>query len=169
HQQTFFTEREQYFVKASAPPAKISLNLQYDVNKFTVGTHFTYFGKISLKGYGYSGDNSLAGTGKQGDPDLIGTGITPVVNLGADQSGPLVPEIFNYNGKVVSDLFFSYRFSKTVSLFWGADNIFNVHPDLGIVPGANAQAYDGETGGPWDAVQMGYNGMRLFAKLAVNL
>jgi iron complex outermembrane receptor protein len=169
HQQTFFSGREQYFVKASAPPAKISLNLQYDINKFTIGTHFTYFGKIRLEGYGYSGDNSLTGTGKQGDPNLIGTGITPVVNLGADQSGPLVPEIFNYNGKVVSDLFFSYRFSKTVSLFWGADNIFNVHPDLGIVPGANAQSYDGETGGPWDAVQMGYNGMRLFAKLAINL
>ena len=111
----------------------------------------------------------MLGTGKQGDPNLIGTGITPVVNLGADQSGPLVPEIFNYNGKVVSDLFFSYRFSGKVSLFWGVDNIFNVHPDLGIVPGANAQSYDGETGGPWDAVQMGYNGMRPFAKLAVNL
>ncbi len=169
HQQTFFSGREQYFVKASAPPAKISLTLQYDVNKFTVGTHFTYFGTIKLEGYGYSGDNSLAGTGKQGDPDLEGTGITPVVNLGPDQSGPLVPEIFVYHGKAVSDLFFSYRFSKKVSLFWGVDNLFNVHPDLGIVPGANAQAYDGETGGPWDAVQMGFNGMRPFAKLAVSL
>lgn len=169
HQQTFFSVREQYFVKASAPPLKLALNLQYDINQFTVGTHFNYFGQIKLQGYGYSGDNALTGTGKQGDPNLIGTGITPVVNLGADQSGPLVPEIFNYHGKVVSDVFFAFRFSKKVSLFWGVDNIFNVHPDLGIVTGANAQSFDGETGGPWDAVQMGYNGMRPFARLAVNL
>lgn len=169
HQQTFFSGREQYFVKASAPPAKVSVNVQYDVSRFTVGTHFTYYGRIRLEGYGYSGDNSLAGTGQQGDPNLIGTGITPVVNLGANGTGPLVPEIFSYNGKVVSDVFFSYRFSGKARLFWGVDNIFNVHPDLGIVPGANAQAYDGETGGPWDAVQMGYDGMRPFIKLALDL
>ena len=169
HQQTFFSQREQDFVIASAPPVKLSLNLQYDIDKFTVGTHFTYFGKIKLEGYGYSGDPSLTGTGKPGDPNLIGTGITPMVNLGPDGAGPLVPEVFNYNGKVVSDIFFSYRFTKKVSLFWGVDNIFNVHPDLGIVPGANAEPFDGETGGPWDAVQMGYNGMHPFAKLALNL
>ena len=156
HQQTFFSVREQDFVIASAPPVKLSLNLQYDINKFTLGTHFTYFGPIKLEGYGYSGA-------------LAGTGIDPVVNLGPDGSGPLVPEVFNYHGKLVSDLFFSYRFSKQVSLFWGVDNIFNVHPDLGIVPGANGSPFDGETGGPWDAVQMGYNGMHPFAKLAVNL
>jgi iron complex outermembrane recepter protein len=169
HQQTFFSVREQYFVKASAPPLKLSLNLQYDIDKFSVGTHFTYFGRIKLEGYGAGSLTSLSGTGQPGDPNLIGTGVTPVVNLGPSADGPLVPEIFNYHGKTVSDIFFSYRFSKKFSLFMGVDNVFNVHPDLGIVPGANAEAFDGETGGPWDAVQMGYNGMHPFAKLAVNL
>lgn len=158
HQQTFFSVREQYFVKASAPPVKLSLNLNYDINKFTVGTHFTYFGTIKLQGYGYSGPSALQGTG-----------INPQVNLGPGADGPLVPELFVYHGKVVSDLFFSYRFCKKVSLFAGVDNLFNVHPDLGIVAGANGSPFDGETGGPWDAVQMGYNGMHPFAKLAVNL
>lgn len=155
HQQTFFSGREQQFVLASAPPAKLSLNLEYNINKFGIGTHFTYYGKIKLLGYGYTGS-------------LAGTGINPMVNLGAFADGPLVPEQFIYHGKIVTDIFAAYHFSKNASLFIGADNLFNVHPDLGIVPGANGSAFDGETGGPWDAVQMGFNGLRLFAKLSLN-
>jgi iron complex outermembrane receptor protein len=169
HQQTFYSVREQQFLKASAPPEKLGLTLEYDINKFGVGTHLTYFGQIKLQGYGYSGNPALAGTGTPGDPNLEGTGIAPMVNLGPDGSGALVPEQFVYHGKVVTDLFFSLQFSPKTSLFWGVDNIFNVHPDLGIVPGANGSPFDGETGGPWDAVQMGYNGMHPFVKLALNL
>lgn len=169
HQQTFFSGREQQFVLASAPPAKLSLSLEYDIDKLGIGAHFTYYGRIKLEGYGYSGDPALAGTGQPGDPDLEGTGIAPMVNLGPDGSGPLVPEQFVYHGKVVSDLFLSYRFSHKLGIYGGVDNIFNVHPDLGIVPGANGSPFDGETGGPWDAVQMGYNGRHPFIKLSLNL
>ncbi|HEY9340394.1 MAG TPA: hypothetical protein VIQ23_02370, partial [Hanamia sp.] len=82
--------------------------------------------------------------------------------------GSTVPEQFNYNGKVVTDLYASYRVSKNATFYIGADNLFNVHPDLGYVPGAKSKAYDGETGGAWDAVQMGINGLRLFAKAQFN-
>jgi iron complex outermembrane receptor protein len=169
HQQTFYSVREQQFLKASAPPAKLSLSMEYDINKFGIGTHFTYFGQIKLQGYGYSGDPALAGTGQPGDPNLEGSGIAPMVNLGPDGSGALVPEQFVYHSKIVSDLYFSYRFSHKIGVYFGVDNIFNVHPDLGIVPGANGSPFDGETGGPWDAVQMGYNGRHPFAKLSLNL
>ncbi|MDR3712009.1 MAG: TonB-dependent receptor [Puia sp.] len=169
HQQTFYSVREQQFLKASAPPEKLGLTAEYDINKFGVGAHLTYFGQIKLQGYGYSGNPALTGTGLPGDPNLEGTGIAPMVNLGPDGSGPLVPEQFVYHGKVVTDLFFSLKFSKKAVLYWGVDNLFNVHPDLGIVPGANGSPFDGETGGPWDAVQMGYDGMRPFVKLALNL
>jgi iron complex outermembrane recepter protein len=125
-QQEFFSTREQDFVKASAPPEKLNLNLEYDINKFGIGTHFTYYGKIQLLGYGY-----------------VNT-YPPLVEL--DNGSATVPEVFNYKGKVVTDLFFAYHFSKKINLYWGADNLFNVHPSLGIVPGANASAYDGETG-----------------------
>ena len=37
---------------------------------------------------------------------------------------------------------------------------------LGAVPGAHYSAYDGETGGPWDDVQMGFDGRCLFGKLS---
>ncbi|NML40542.1 TonB-dependent receptor [Chitinophaga sp. G-6-1-13] len=166
HRGEFFSEREQHFVLASAPPAKLGLNVEYGIKKVSVGARVTYFGKIVLLGYGFAGDPAKEGTGLPGDPNLAGTGISPLVAL--DKDGTLVPEQFNYKGKAVTDLYASYRFSSHISWFIGADNIFNVHPDLGYVPGAKLSAYDGETGGPWDAVQMGFNGMRVFTKIALN-
>ena len=56
--------------------------------------------------------------------------------------------------------------AKKTSLILGADNIFNIHPDFAVNPLAKGWAGDNETGGPWDGVQMGYNGLRIFTKLA---
>jgi iron complex outermembrane receptor protein len=145
-QQSFFSDREQKFVLASAPPVKLGLTLDYGFNNaFKAGVHFTYFGKVDLFGYGYN------------------TTYPPTVTLDADPS-VVVPEAFNYAGKMVTDLYFSYKVCKSVTFFAGADNIFNTHPDLGYVSGAKLSAYDGETGGAWDAVQMGVNGIRPFVK-----
>ncbi|WP_143306048.1 TonB-dependent receptor [Chitinophaga vietnamensis] len=166
HRGEFFSEREQHFVLASAPPCKLGLNLEYGISKFSIGTRLTYYGKIVLLGYGYAGDPAKTGTGLPGDPNLEGTGISPLVAL--DKDGSLVPEEFNYKGKLVTDFYASIRFNSHISWFLGADNAFNVHPDLGYVPGAKLSAYDGETGGPWDAVQMGFNGIRLFTKVALS-
>ena len=150
HQKTFLSDREQKFILASAPNAKFSLNLEYGVNKFTVGTRFTYFGKVDLLGYGEDG-----------------LGINPMVPTDADPN-VYVPDQYIYGGKLVTDLYVSYSFSKELSIYAGADNLFNIHPDLGVAPGAKGWAFNNETGGPWDAVQMGGNGMRLFLRLALN-
>ena len=86
----------------------------------------------------------------------------------ADSDSRPVKDQFNYGGKLVTDLYATYRFSNKLSLTIGADNLFNIHPDLGINPDARGWAFNNETGGPWDAVQMGGNGLRLFGKLAFN-
>ena len=80
-------------------------------------------------------------------------------------NGTYVPEIFNYKGKLTTDLYAKAQLSKKVSLVIGADNIFNIHPDFAVNPQAKWYTGDNETGGPWDGVQMGYNGLRLFSKL----
>jgi iron complex outermembrane receptor protein len=175
HRKTFFSDREEAFLKASAPKSKFSLNLEYDINKVGIGTHLTYFGKVKLLGFGWTGPG-IPDSGEPGDPNISGsfTGIDPYVTTEDGKS--VVPEVFNYNGKITTDVYASYRFSKHVSLFIGADNLFNVHPDLGIVPGARfnpdpnvgSQVFDNESGGPWDSVQMGFNGLRLFGKLILN-
>jgi iron complex outermembrane receptor protein len=156
NQKTFYSDREKAFLQASAPGQKFALSLDYTMDKFGFGTHFTYFGKIRLTGFGVSTDEN---------PN--GTGINPMVP--ADADGKLVPEVFNFNGKVVSDIYVSYKFSRHLSVFAGADNLFNVHPNLGVNPLAKGYFGDNESGGPWDSVQMGFNGLRLFGKIAFSL
>ena len=111
----------------------------------------TYFGKLTLTGFGYNGD-----------------GINPEVPTDANDQ-VFVPEHFNYGGKFTTDIYSNIQLSKKVSFIFGADNIFNVHPDFAVNPQAKYWAGDNETGGPWDGVQMGYNGLRLFTKLAFRL
>jgi iron complex outermembrane receptor protein len=53
-------------------------------------------------------------------------------------------------------------------VFAGADNLLNTHPNLGVNQLAKGWAGDNESGGPWDSVQMGFNGMRIFTKLSFN-
>ncbi|MBW8683705.1 TonB-dependent receptor [Chitinophaga rhizophila] len=155
HRKSFFSDREERFVLASAPPVKLGLNLDYGINKLGISAHVTYFGKVELFGYGWSGD-------------LSGTGINPVVGLD-NNPDKLVPELFKYKGKAVTDLAFNYKFTHQLNWFIGADNIFNVHPSLGVVEGARQSAYDSESGGAWDAVQMGFNGVRLFTRFVLTL
>ncbi|MEO6357738.1 MAG: TonB-dependent receptor, partial [Ferruginibacter sp.] len=158
NRKTFYSDREEAFLKASAPNRKISLGIDYSIGAFGVKAQFTSFGTVKLTGFGDgespSGDN----------PNY--SGINPQVP--ADNGSGYVPEIFNYGGKITTDLSVSYKFSQKISLFIGADNVFNIHPDLGVNPLAKQWYGDNESGGPWDSVQMGFNGRRLFTKLAFN-
>jgi iron complex outermembrane receptor protein len=148
---TFFNDREKYFLKASAPKSKFSASFDYTKNRVSIGARVTYFGDLALTGFGVNGD-----------------GINPQVPADADASGnTLVPEVFNYKGKFTTDIYMNIKMCKQASLILGADNIFNVHPDFAVNPQAKWWAGDNETGGPWDGVQMGYNGLRLFTKLAI--
>jgi iron complex outermembrane receptor protein len=146
---SFFSDRERAFVLASAPDMKFALNTEYGMRKLVVGARATYFGKVTLLGYGEDG-----------------LGIDPKVPL--DDGSGYVKDEYIYSGKMPVDIYVGYHFSKQLSLFVGSDNVFNVHPDLGVAPGAKGWAFNNETGGPWDAVQMGGNGRRLFARLAFN-
>lgn len=145
-QQTFLSDREQYFILASAPKFKSALNLEYGIGSLTAGLRFTYFGKISLLGFGQDG-----------------LGIAPTVPL--DNGTGDVPDQYDYSGKGVSDIYFSKPLLKKFVLTAGIDNLLNVHPDFGVAKGAKDWAYNNETGGPWDAVQMGGNGRRLFLRV----
>ncbi len=159
NQKTFYSDREEAFLIASAPKEKFALGIEYDVNKFGIGTHLTYYGKIRLMGFGDS--NSPAGD----NPNA--SGINPMVPTDAN-GNVYVPEVFNYNGKLVTDIYASYKLCKAASIFIGADNLLNVHPDLGVNQQAKSWAGDNESGGPWDSVQMGFNGLRLFGKVVLN-
>lgn len=150
HRQNFLSDREQAFILASAPKQKFALNLEYGIRKFTVGARFTYFGEVIILGYGEDG-----------------LGINPMVPTDADPY-VYVPDRYVYGGKVVTDLYIGFKITKNLNLNIGADNLFNVHPDLGVVQSAKYWAFNNETGGPWDAVQMGGNGFQFFARLGLS-
>lgn len=156
---TFYSDREEAFLKASAPGSKFSLGITYTAGNVGFNANLTSFGKIKLLGFG---DYTAPG-----DDNPNGSGINPRVPSDADES-VYVPEVFNFNGKITTDVSVSYKITKQVSVFVGADNIFNVHPNLGVNPLAKNWFGDNESGGPWDSVQMGFNGRRLFTKLAFN-
>ena len=146
---SFLSDREQAFILASAPNIKYALNLEYGTGKWIFGTRITHFGEVTLLGYGEDG-----------------LGIDPQVPL--DNGQGYVPDRYLYRGKTPVDIYLGYDLNKALTLHAGADNVFNVHPDLGVAPGAKGWAFNNETGGPWDAVQMGGNGRRLFVRLSFN-
>jgi iron complex outermembrane receptor protein len=156
---TFFSDREQYFMKYNAPKAKFNLGLEYGVNKFSIGTRFTYFGDV--KELGQAGGGAVAS-----DPYF------PSVSLDANPA-ILVPEIFDFSPKVTTDIYVTLKASKTLSWTLGIDNLFNVHPDAAFVKGSiqpttggNGSSYDdSNSGGPYEPVQMGFDGTRIYAKL----
>ncbi len=171
HRKTFFSDREEAFLLASAPKAKFSLNLDLSMKRFSIGTNINYFGNMKTLGFGWTGLASAAGTGGPGDPAISGSfsGIDPYVDIDGFSNGVNVQkEIFNYKAKITTDLYVSYKLCKILTLFVGADNIFNTHPDFAAVKNSHYQAFDNETGGPWESVQMGFNGRRIFSKLAFN-
>jgi len=65
-----------------------------------------------------------------------------------------------YEAKVTTDLSFGYDITENLSLLIGGANIFDVYP--------TTQDTETETGGLWDAVQMGFSGRFYFAKLILN-
>ncbi len=154
-QKTFYSDREESLLKASAPASKITLGSQFNCKKWGTGLTITSFGAIKILGFG---------TGTAVNPNYAG--ISP--QLPDDNTGVLIPDVANYKTKVVADIFVSYKFSKHISLFIGADNVLNNHPNFSADPRAKQSFLDNsgnETGGPWDAVQMGYNGRKLFTRL----
>ncbi len=156
NRKTFFSDREEAFLLASAPNTKMNLNLEYNWKKLSVGTNLTYYGKIKLMGFG----DATADNPNQ-------TGINPMVPTDADPN-VYVPEHFNFKGKLVTDVYVAYKLCKRITLFAGADNVLNVHPNLGVNPLAKGWFADNESGGPWDSVQMGFNGRKLFGKVSFN-
>lgn len=84
-------------------------------------------------------------------------------NLHINQWAPLTfydydPKPYTYDMKFTVDLTLGYNITDNIALNIGAVNLFNTYPDY-------YDPYQTETGGAWDAVQMGFDGTFLFAKV----
>ncbi len=66
-----------------------------------------------------------------------------------------------YQSRITTDVSLSYQLSNNVSVTLGGNNVFNRYP--------TQQDTETETGGLWDAVQMGFSGAFYFARLNFKL
>lgn len=120
---TYFDLRESYFLRASAPPSKLNLTLDYQIKKSSFLVRFVRFGQIELANWNYD----------ENDLDV-------------------------YTPKITTDWGYTFKPSQKINFTVGANNVFNVFPDM-------SSGYVTESGGPWDPVQMGWNGAFWYGKL----
>jgi len=168
NQQRFYSSQEQAFLIASAPKNKASFLLEYSFGRVGIGGRLTWYGKLTTFG---SGSASLPGAAPDGPGSAgisdQGQGWDPYVQT--DDGKSVIREAYTYSGKATTDAYVTIKLSRTTTLFAGVDNLFNVHPDFAVTPGARYNSWnDSQTGGAWDSVQMGFDGMRMFTKLAFN-
>jgi iron complex outermembrane receptor protein len=87
----------------------------------------------------------------------------------SDANGSVyVDDKYIYAAKFVPDVYVGWNINSHFTLNLGVDNFLNVHPSLGYVAAARGWAFNNETGGPWDAVQMGGNGLRFFTRVSLS-
>ena len=139
-EQTFFGERDQAFLLASAPDSKMSLNLNYERKWFNTGLSFTRFSEVNLLDFQV---------------------FESPADLGyADQDALLEGATDHYSAKLVTDLVFGFELTDHLKLQVGSNNLFNVYPDQ--------QDDWTEAGGYWDSVQMGFSGSYYYTRLSFN-
>jgi iron complex outermembrane receptor protein len=153
HRKSFFSDREAQFLKASAPSSKFVLGIDWQRRNWSLGMRQVFFGRMQTLGFGWSGF----------------LGIDPYVDIdGYNDQVNVLREMFLYRAKSTTDLYGNIKLTGNLQLTAGVENIFNIHPNYAGVPQARYQSFVNETGGPWESVQMGFNGTRFFSKLKMN-
>ena len=135
----FFGAREQYFLKASAPDYKIILNTLYSQGKFSISNTLTKFSSVELLDWQI---------------------FNPVSNYNNSEEERFQAATDTYKSKYTLDTHISYALNKNFSIQLGANNLFNTYP--------TKQGGNTDSGGLWDAVQMGSNGAFYYSKIFAN-
>jgi iron complex outermembrane receptor protein len=139
-EETFFGEREKQFLLASAPQSKFNFGVHYKYKRLKTSLNFTRFSQIKLIDWQVTTDLS---------------------NFNNSKSERLEAATDIYEPRITTDLHFSYQLNKTINLQLGANNLFNIFP--------TQQDTFTDSGGLWDATQMGTNGAFYYTKLNIQL
>ncbi|TXD49824.1 TonB-dependent receptor domain-containing protein [Polaribacter sp. IC073] len=138
--ETFFGKRDQQFLLASAPKSKFNLGVNYQYKKLKTSLSFTRFSSVQLIDWQISQDLS---------------------NFNNSEKERLEASIDRYQPKITTDIHFSYQVNALINLQLGASNLFNIYP--------TKQNSFTDSGGLWDATQMGTNGSFYYTKLNIKL
>lgn len=139
----YFSERDKAFLLASAPNDKVNLAIDYKIKKFGTTLRVTRFAAIDILNW-----KAVPGLDSEADATKAANNMTKWRELVTDK----------YDARWVTDLNFYYTIFKNMNLTIGGTNIFDVYPTI----------HDSgwtETGGMWDAVQMGFGGAYFYGRL----
>ena len=139
-QETFFGTRDQQYLLASAPKSKFNLGINYSYKKLETSVSFTRFSRVDLVDWQISQDIS---------------------NFNNSEAERAAAAADIYDPKITTDVHFSYHITTAVNLQFGANNLLNVYP--------TKQNSFTDSGGLWDATQMGTNGSFYYTKLNIKL
>ncbi len=142
---TYFGEREKSFLLASAPRSKFNLMLEYKCGKFFIQPRLNFFDMVKLINWRVYGDGDIADAAlTAGDMDAYNAAITDT-----------------YKPKITLDLALGVDVTKNVAIVVGANNIIDTYPTAHD-PGWT------ESGGMWDATQMGFGGAFYYGKIVMS-
>ena len=138
--ETFFGERDRQFLLASAPKSKFNLGVNYQYKKLKTAINLTRFSSVQLIDWQI---------------------IQNLSNFNNSEKERLDTATDIYEPKLTTDLHFSYPISTLINLQLGVNNLFNIYP-------TKQNSYT-DSGGLWDATQMGTNGSFYYTKLNLTL
>lgn len=141
----YFNREDQSRVEVANPKNKVSFAINYKYSKFSTMVRLVRFGEVTY----WDPSNPAA-------PTMLVNAFTGV-NEVTDQT---------FSAKTVTDLSLSYDILKSVTATIGANNLFNVYPD--IQTHSNNQSA-GRFLYSRRVQQMGFNGAYYFARLKFNI
>lgn len=143
----YFNREDQSRVEVANPKNKISLTFNYKFSKFGAMVRFVRFGEVQYL------DPSINPANPSAFPVNLFTGQKET----QDQV---------FSPKTVTDLSLSYDITKSITATVGANNLFDVYPD---VQAHSSNQSLGRFVYSRRVEQMGYNGAYYFARLKLNL
>src|SRR5215203_1758523 len=144
----YFNREDQSRVEVASPKNKVSLTFNYRVSKFGAMLRLVHFGEVQY----ISPDVNPANPG--GFP----------MNAFNNNQRETLDQVFS--SKAVTDLSFSYQVMKSLTATVGANNLFNVYPDLQY---HSSNMSSGRFVYSRRVQQMGFNGAYYFARLKLSL
>jgi iron complex outermembrane receptor protein len=141
----YFNREDQSRVEIASPKNKATLMLNYKYSKFGAMARFVRFGEVTY----WDPLNAAAPT--------TSLNVFTAKNEITDQT---------FSAKVVTDISLSYDLIKSVTVTVGANNLFNVYPDI---QSHSSNQSLGRFIYSRRVQQMGFNGAYYFARLKLNL
>ena len=162
---TYFDEASRIYLESAVPRTKLALINTLTINKYEFFLRHTFFGTVT--------DPNTA--------DVNGNGFVEGANINGQFLATEHPVI---GGRTITDFTVGYKISRKITITVGANNIFDIYPDVNLktqtaarpnaagvygAPGTIDLSNNNQFQYSRNVSQFGFNGRFLFTRLIVSL